>query len=94
MTHTVHLTQLAEVIDELTGITSGLDEALEDADAASHRLHGTWNGGASDAHTASHAAWSVQSHEMKDALEDMRALLRGAHENYSAAVDANVRMWG
>jgi WXG100 family type VII secretion target len=94
VTHTVHLAQLSEVIDELERISAELDEALSDADAASHRLHGTWDGDASTAHTVAHTSWSDESHEMAIALAEMRALLRGAHENYSAAVAANTKMWG
>lgn len=94
MTHSVHLEQLAQVIDELTRITSDIGEALEDADAASHRLHGSWDGEASTAHTVSHSSWSDESRQMAEALTDMHTLLRGAHENYSAAVEANIKMWG
>lgn len=90
----MHLTQLSEVIEELERITVELNDALEDADAASHRLHGTWEGEASAAHTVAHDSWSEESHEMAEALAEMRALLRGAHDNYSAAVEANTRMWG
>ncbi len=94
MRHSVHLEQLSEVIEELERITAELNDALEDADAASHRLHGTWDGDASDAHTLAHTSWSDESHEMATALVEMRSLLRGAHENYSAAVEANTKMWG
>jgi WXG100 family type VII secretion target len=94
MTHSVHLSQLAEVIDELDRITAELNDALEDADTASHRLHGTWEGDASAAHTVAHTSWSDESHEMAQALVEMRTLLRGAHSNYSAAIEANTKMWG
>jgi WXG100 family type VII secretion target len=94
VTHTVHLAQLAEVIDELTRITAELDEALSDADAASHRLHGTWEGDSSEAHTVAHFSWSNDSHDMATALAEMRVLLRGAHDNYSSAIEANTKMWG
>lgn len=93
MTHAVHFEQLSEVIEQLTRISTELDETLSDADATSRRLHGTWDGDAASAHTMAHTLWSDESREMATALMEMRSLLRGAHENYSAAVDANTKMW-
>lgn len=94
MRHSVHLAQLSEFVEELTNITRSVTQALEDANAASHRLHGTWDGEASDAHTLAHTAWADDSREMAEALAGMRRLLDGARANYDAAVDANSRMWG
>lgn len=94
MRHSVHLTHLSEIVEEMTSLTARITQALEDADAASHRLHMTWEGDASDAHALAHVDWSGNSRDMADALVGMRRLLDGARANYSAAVDANSRMWG
>ena len=94
MTHSMRIDLVSQVIGDLERITSELADALEDADAASKRLHGVWEGDASEAHNGDHADWSGEARVMTESLREMRSVLRGAHANYSSAAAANSKMWG
>lgn len=80
-------------VEDLQRITTALEQALEDADAAVSRMHSAWAGEAAQAHQAAHDAWAVDADEMSHALAAMRRALSGAHGNYTVAVAANQRMW-
>ncbi|MDR6200880.1 WXG100 family type VII secretion target [Microbacterium sp. SORGH_AS428] len=94
MAYRAHIAQLTDVVEELERIANEIAEVHANADAASRRLHSTWEGEASQAHTTAHSAWSADAREMNQALVAMRQLLAGAQANYAAAVEANTRMWG
>lgn len=85
---------LLDAVAGLARATAALTEALEEADAASRRLHGLWDGEAADAHLDAHARWSGDAAGMNAALARMRAALAGARGNYAASGAANAGMWG
>lgn len=93
MTHTARTDLLEQLIDDLEDITAALLRALSDADSASTRLHGAWDGEASDAHRSSHRSWREEAGSMADALAQMRSVVRGATANYAAAAAQNSKMW-
>ncbi|MFT4260044.1 WXG100 family type VII secretion target [Microbacterium sp.] len=94
MAHSVRTDHIEQVVDDLERITTALTDALQDAEAASKRLHGVWAGEASQAHDGAHAEWSDEAQVMIQSLVEMRSVLRGAHANYSWAAAANSKMWG
>ena len=88
-------------VDELfrvTGEMAACEDSLRDlADQVSRRveaLHETWDGRAALAHDAAQHEWETGFRAMREALARMRAVADVAHDNYAAAVAANVEMWG
>jgi uncharacterized protein YukE len=58
------------------------------------RLGTTWYGDGGEAERAAQARWNEGAREMREALARLRQIAEGAHENYSSAVQTNMRMWG
>lgn len=92
--YTVKPGELELVAAALERVTTRLVDAIEDADNASHRLHGTWEGEAALAHADRHSKWSAHAEQMSAALGEMPQVLRGANANYTGAAATNVSMWG
>lgn len=91
--HRVDLEQLQEVITELQSFSNAVDEAVGQVDARVNSLHATWSGAAAAEHRAAHARWAQGAREVHEALVVLHAIGTGAHANYTAAVEANMRMW-
>ncbi|MFD5599348.1 WXG100 family type VII secretion target [Leucobacter sp. NPDC058333] len=92
--YTVKPGELELLAVALEQVTTQLVDAIEDADNASHRLHGTWEGETASAHADRHSEWRARAEQMSAALAEIRQVLRSADENYAAAAAANVSMWG
>ena len=87
-------------VDELAAVIAAMDSCGQDlavlateVEAAQGALHAEWAGLASEAHTASHAAWRSSFADMRSALTELRAVGDTARANYSAAVETNLTMW-
>ena len=89
----VDLAELDAVIADLRSFESTLRGRLVELDATVDELHGAWSGAAADAQKDAHARWKEGAEEMHRALVEMREAADRAHANYSAAADANARMW-
>lgn len=90
---TVDLDLLAELIDRMSRTAAQLTVAEEDVDARMRRLHATWQGQAAGLHAEAHRRWVAGARQMREALQDLRAVARTADANYTSAVRANARMW-
>lgn len=91
--YAVDLEELLATIDDLAACGSELDALLADVAHRVEALHGTWSGRAALAQTAAQADWEAGFRAMRDGLATMRSAGSTAHENYSDAVGANLRMW-
>jgi WXG100 family type VII secretion target len=91
---TVDLDELRDVVVDLARCGAALDALLDDLAGRVQRLHLTWCGEAAAAQAVAQAEWESGFREMRAALGAMRAAAETAHASYSAAVGANVRMWG
>ena len=87
----VDVQRLRNTIDELSRVTTAIDDALEDADDVARRLGDVWTGEAASAHRTAHETWSRDSRTMHEALSRMRRALETAEENYGGATNANLR---
>lgn len=92
--YTVTPGELELLAADLERITRQIVDAIGDADNASHRLHGTWDGEAALAHADRHGKWSAHAQQMSAALAEIQQVLRRADANYTGAAAANVLMWG
>ena len=92
--YSVDLELAAKVVASLSTVDRQLSEVVVDLRWRVARLHETWAGTAAAAHLEAHESWCASYAEMHDALLAMRAAVRTAADNYSAAASANTSMWG
>lgn len=90
----VDLDLLDESVAELARGGEALDDVLAEVARRVAELHGTWVGDAASAQQVAQEAWTTGAEQMRDGLAAMRAAAAGAHSAYTAAIDANLRMWG
>ena len=89
----VDLGRLDDTVTLLAARTAAIEDQLATLDTRIAALQSTWNGAAADAQLAAHREWLAGAQDMRDGLATMRAAAATAHANYTAAVDANLRMW-
>jgi len=91
--YAVDLDLARDVVASLSAVESQLSEVVVDLRWRMAHLHACWSGTAAGAHLEAHASWEESYAEMHDALVAMRAAVRTASDNYSAASAANDSMW-
>jgi WXG100 family type VII secretion target len=89
----VEVDELLAVVGELARCGEALDRLLDDVAGRVTRLHLTWAGEAADAQVAAQSAWEGGFRDMRGALAAMRQAAEVAHDNYTSAAAANLRMW-
>ncbi|MEO5708545.1 MAG: WXG100 family type VII secretion target [Nocardioidaceae bacterium] len=90
---TVDLEELDAVIGDMTGFEGRFTGKIAELDALIADLHVSWTGEAAGAQKGAHQEWAAGAREMHRALVSMREAAQRAHANYTAAADANARMW-
>lgn len=83
----------AEVVDTLSAVERELDEVVRDLRWRVSRLHTTWVGASSTAHTGAQDRWEAGYAEMHAALVRMREAVRTARDSYAEAASANAGLW-
>lgn len=89
----VTLEALIDVIDRMAGFERAVEQQSADVAARVDRLHAAWTGDAADEHAHAHRQWLHGMHDLQTAITELRRVASTAHGNYSAAVEANRRMW-
>ena len=89
----VEVDELLAVVGELARCGEALDQLLDDVADRVAGLHLTWTGEAAAAQVAAQSAWEADFREMRGALALMRRAAEVAHDNYTSAAAANLRMW-
>ncbi|MDR7171777.1 WXG100 family type VII secretion target [Nocardia kruczakiae] len=89
----VDLDLLDEAVSAMGTFGTDVDTWLEDVDRHIAELHLSWDSQAAAAQRAAHDDWAAGVREMRENLDDLRAIAQKAHGNYSTAVDTNTRMW-
>ncbi|QNG17769.1 WXG100 family type VII secretion target [Rhodococcus triatomae] len=89
----VDLDRLDETISKVETFDSNVDDIITAVEGHLADLHETWTGRAAQAQRDAHDDWTRGVQQMREALEDLRAAGRIAHDNYSDAVETNMRMW-
>ncbi|WP_148613745.1 WXG100 family type VII secretion target [Nocardioides rubriscoriae] len=92
-TFSVDRAELDAVITDLQQCEADLERITTDLERRMAVLHETWEGLSAQAQRAAHQEWEKGMRAMHAALTTMRRAARTAHDNYTAAVDANVSMW-
>jgi WXG100 family type VII secretion target len=90
---TVDVTELHQVVADIGACQAELRSLADEIAAQVHQLHSSWEGEAAVAQEVAQQVWQAGFRDMRDALGQMRAAACVAHDNYAAAVGANVRMW-
>lgn len=85
---------LAGLVERMAGWAARAEQLGDDLDSAVRRLHGEWTGDAAAAHLAAHHRWRAAEADLRAAADRLCAVVAVAHDNYTAAVEANARMWG
>jgi len=89
----VDLDDLDATVALLTDTERAFDERLDDVRRAVAHLHLRFEGLSAQAHLAAQQEWEGGFARMREALGELRAAARGAHDNYRGAVEVNLRMW-
>jgi len=89
----VDVDELSHAIDRMAACGSALHELAGDLERRVASLHISWHGEAATAHQAAQVEWEHGFITIREALTTMRNAARVAHDNYTAAVEANMRQW-
>lgn len=92
--YAVDLEALDVVLADMRACDADLEAFAAQVEAHVRRLHEGWAGEAAAAQLVAQRSWEDGFAQLREALRQMRAAGRTAHANYSAAVEANVAMWG
>lgn len=91
--HRADLDEMRLVVESLEGRLLLLEELAERLTRGIVALEPTWTGNASGAHSTARAQWDAGFARMREALGDMRVVVRAAHDHYEAAAQANLARW-
>ncbi|UGT60308.1 WXG100 family type VII secretion target [Nocardia asteroides] len=89
----VNLTQLDEAITTMAAFGTEVEGWLQEVDAKVAELHLSWSSPAAQAQRDVHDRWLAGAEEMRENLDELRAVARRAHTSYTTAVQTNVEMW-
>jgi WXG100 family type VII secretion target len=89
----VDLEQLEDAVAKMEKFGSTVRDWLGEVDRHIAELHLVWSSEAATAQRVAHDKWVAGVNEMRDNLEELREVARTAHQNYSAAIETNTRMW-
>lgn len=84
---------LAALVRRMAACVRTLQDLTDDVERSIVTLQGTWHGEAAQAQELAHREWEQGLTTMREAIDDLRDKGQTAHDNYAAAVEANVSMW-
>lgn len=88
-----NLAEMQLLVTKAEQLEQRIEERLAACEKRVEELHISWSGSAAAAHRANHEAWQCGAKRAHEALGKLRAATENAHNNYSAAIEANVKMW-
>ncbi|MGL4305017.1 MAG: WXG100 family type VII secretion target [Mycobacteriaceae bacterium] len=89
----VDLDHLLVIIDQMDAFNRKAEHWCADVDTRVAQMHVNWSGQSAQAQKAAHDQWVAGVTHMREALQGLRSVGMGAHENYSQAVISNEQMW-
>lgn len=92
MRHRVELDELLTFVERLQSFEQRAETIASRVEQQVAALHDGWSGDAAAAHRAQHDEWMASSHQMREALGQLRAAAHNAHRNYSEAGQLNLDM--
>lgn len=90
--YTIDLDQLDSVTAQLGGLVDFVSGNLDELDAMVAQLDVAWSGTAADAQSTAQREWQAAAKDLRDGIIAMRLAASQAHENYSGAIGANLRI--
>jgi WXG100 family type VII secretion target len=89
----VDLEMLEELLNRMAAFEQRFAAVRDDVDARVRRVRTVWTGRAADEQAVAHERWVVGAREMHEGLAGLHSVASTARENYTSAVQANLRMW-
>ncbi|MGY5309185.1 WXG100 family type VII secretion target [Nocardia gipuzkoensis] len=89
----VDLEQLDAAVDTMQKFGRTVEDWLGEVDRHIADLHLTWTSNAATAQRTAHDKWVTGVNEMRENLDELREVAKKAHQNYTAAIETNTRMW-
>ena len=90
--YTVDLEALDSLISHMSQFTKATDTNVELIDAYVAKM--PWEGETEQAHKQWQARWRAGVEDLQEGLHTIREAAKTAHETYTSAIEANVKMWG
>lgn len=90
--YTVDLEALDSLVTHMGQFTKVTDSNVELIDAYVAKM--PWEGETAQAHAQWQARWRSGVEDLQEGLRKIAAAAKTAHENYTSAIDANLKMWG
>jgi WXG100 family type VII secretion target len=88
----VDLAALENLITHMEQFTAATDSNVDLIDASVAKM--AWEGDTERAHNQWQAQWRSGIEDLREGLRKIRASAKTAHENYTSAIDANLKIWG
>lgn len=90
--YTVDLEALDDLITGMGQFTKATDSNVDLIDAYVAQM--PWQGETACAHAQWQAQWRAGVEDLQEGLRKIRDSAKTAHENYTSAINANLKMWG
>ncbi|MEU4599895.1 WXG100 family type VII secretion target [Nocardia sp. NPDC023988] len=94
MRYRVNLIDLDDAVIQINALKVFLEESLIEIDERVATMRADWSGAAADAYDTAHVDWLASARTAADGIEKMRAAARGAHDSYTATINANRALLG
>jgi len=86
-------TALADALERMESFQRLSEGLLQEIDNTVKNLHISWQGEGAQGHAQAHEQWRNGATLMSEALKKLHQSGTGAHHNYTAAMEANKKMW-
>ncbi len=84
---------LAEAVQRMRDYIQHSASVVAEANSLMAHLHETWSGLAATAHAEAQRKWEHGDQMLREALGQLETAGRTAHQNYTLAAEANMKMW-
>jgi WXG100 family type VII secretion target len=84
---------LAEAVQRMREYIQHSASVVAEANSLMAHLHETWSGLAAAAHSEAQRKWEHGDQMLREALGQLETAGRTAHQNYTLAAEANMKMW-
>lgn len=90
----VDLEKLDNLAARIGGLAGFISDQLAAIDQKAKEVGATWSGGAAAAYSDAHTKWLAGATDVQEGLAEVRTAAKAAHEAYTGAVAANLRILG
>ncbi|GAA5068426.1 WXG100 family type VII secretion target [Nocardia callitridis] len=90
----VNLAELEQITTRVDGFVGFLSDSLSGLQQRIDAVQQNWNGAAADAQSDAFRQWMTGATEVAEGIAAMKQAAIAAHDRYSSAAQANLRMLG